>query len=181
MLVVPTRSYFAAPCRRAPSAGRQVRALGAVSLVIIVRAECGLVFRGLDVEVANQAHLHKSESSAARLPSSSPRASHSRCIVASISEKSPDGALPLLPIEAAGFSKALDGALPLLPLEFFRHYWQYAAGRFLEFRGARVPSARGKFAMIDRFLQMFDRFLGVRISIPPPCCFPRARAPPRRE
>jgi hypothetical protein len=55
MLVVPTRSYFAAPCRRAPSAGRQVRALGAVSSVIIVRAGCGLIFRGLDVEVANQA------------------------------------------------------------------------------------------------------------------------------
>jgi hypothetical protein len=25
-------------------------------------------------------------------------------------------------------------ALPFLPLDFYRHYWQYAAGRFLEFR-----------------------------------------------
>jgi hypothetical protein len=43
---------------------------------------------------------------AARLPSSSPRASHSRWIVASISEKSPDGALLLLPKEAADFSQS---------------------------------------------------------------------------
>ena len=40
---------------QAPSAGRHVRALGAVSPIIIVRAGCGLIFRGLDVEVANQA------------------------------------------------------------------------------------------------------------------------------
>jgi hypothetical protein len=33
-------------------------------------------------------------------------------------------------------------ALPLLPLEFFRHYWQYVAGRFSEFRIARGPAAR---------------------------------------
>jgi hypothetical protein len=31
--------------------------------------------------------------------------------------------------------------LPLLPLEFFRHYWQYAAGGFSEFRGARSRRA----------------------------------------
>jgi hypothetical protein len=43
---------------------------------------------------------------AARLPSSSPRALHSRWIVASISEKSPDGALLLLLIEAADFSQS---------------------------------------------------------------------------
>jgi hypothetical protein len=73
-------------------AGRQVRALGAVSPVIIVRAECGLVFRGLT---------------------------------------------PLISRES------LDGALPLLPLEFFRHYWQYGAGRFSEFRGVRGPAAMG--------------------------------------
>jgi hypothetical protein len=81
-----------------------IRTLGAVSPVIIVRAECGLVFHGLDVEVANQVS-RKSERSAARLPSSSPRASPSRCIVASISEKPHDGVLPLLPIDALDFSQ----------------------------------------------------------------------------
>jgi hypothetical protein len=40
------------------------------------------------------------------VPSSSPRASHSWCIVASISEKSPDGVLPLLPIDAPDFFKS---------------------------------------------------------------------------
>jgi hypothetical protein len=29
-------------------------------------------------------------------------------------------------------------ALPLLPLDFFRHYRQYAAGHFSEFRSWRV-------------------------------------------
>jgi hypothetical protein len=31
--------------------------------------------------------------------------------------------------------------LPLLPLEFFRHYWQYGAGHFSEFRGVRAPAS----------------------------------------
>jgi Transposase domain (DUF772) len=51
-------------------------------------------------------YSRKSESSAVRLPSSSLRASHGRSIVASISGKSPDGVLPLLPIEAADFSQS---------------------------------------------------------------------------
>jgi hypothetical protein len=35
-----------------------------------------------------------------------------------------------------------DWALPLLPLEFFRHYWQYAAGCFRNFATCTVPPRR---------------------------------------
>jgi hypothetical protein len=68
------------------------------------------IFRDLDVKVANQARPPFRQVFAQvreqRRPVAIIVAVRSRLIVASISEKSPDEVLPLLPIEAADFSQS---------------------------------------------------------------------------
>jgi hypothetical protein len=60
------------------------------------------------------------------------------------------------------------GALPLLPLEFFRHYWQYVAGRFSEFRGVRGPAS----SYVAPFTLALDRGMDAVAH----CAAPAARA-----
>jgi hypothetical protein len=96
---------------------------------------------------------------AARLPSSSPRISHSRWIVASISEKSPDGALLLLPIEAADFSQSPGWGPAITAVRFlFVSIGSRSARGFSGFRALRVQ-ARSPFSPpICRSLQHATAF-----------------------
>jgi hypothetical protein len=68
----------------------------------------------------------------------------------------------LLPIEAPDFSQRARWGTPLLPLEFFRHYWQYAAGRFSEFAACAVPPRWASACGAGRAAQCQLKFAGRR-------------------
>jgi hypothetical protein len=134
-IVLVAAAFFGSPVilylvRGAGSGGSRILPIawivgGPISVLLIAMiANKALQFR----------HAARWPSAPGRITKSDVLASHQRspdratpdrqCPTIEYEMKSPDGVLPLLPIEAANFPEAPEGALPLLPLEFFRHYWQ---------------------------------------------------------